>query len=83
MKFRSITFFLLLVLSQYAYAAQATPWKVYLGGVVMAALLISVVLSLKNKKADSVKAKILLTGLYFWPITFAGMMILALFYHFR
>jgi hypothetical protein len=66
--------------SQYAHAAQVTSWKPYLVAVVVSALLVSIMLSLRNKKADSVKAKILLSGLYFWPLTFAGMMILALFY---
>ena len=83
MKLKTTTLLLLAALSQYAHAAQVTSWKPYLGAVVVSALLISIVLSLRNKKADSTKAKILLTGLYFWPLTFAGMMILALFYHFR
>ena len=83
MKLKTISLLLLAAFSQYAHAAQVTSWKPYLGAVVVSALLISIVLSLRNKKADSTKAKILLTGLYFWPLTFAGMMILALFYHFR
>ena len=82
MKLKSITLFLLIAFSQYAHAAQVTSWKPYLGGVFVSALLISIILSLRNKKADSAKAKILLAGLFFWPITFAGMMVLALFYQF-
>ena len=82
MKLKAITPLILIAFSQYAHAAQVTSWKPYLVGVFVSALLISIALSLRNKKADSTKAKILLAGLFFWPLTFAGMMILALFYQF-
>jgi len=83
MKLKAITLFSLMAFSQYVHAAQVTSWKPYLGGVFVSALVISIIFSLRNKKAVSTKAKILLAGLYFWPLTFAGLMILALFYHFR
>jgi NADH:ubiquinone oxidoreductase subunit 6 (subunit J) len=73
---------LLLLLSPPVYAADMVAWKSYLAAIMLIALVAGTILSLRNKKAESRLAKILLAGLYFWVITFAELIILALIYHF-
>jgi len=73
---------LLLLISPWAHAAEMVAWKSYLAVVMGIALVAGTILSLKNKKAESRASKILLAGLYFWVITFAELIILALIYHF-
>jgi len=68
-------------MSPAAYAAELVPWKTYLFGVMAIALVIASVLSLRNSKADSRLEKLLLTGLYFWILTFAQLIILAFVYY--
>lgn len=76
-----LTIFLLLI-SPWAHAADLVAWKSYLAVVMGIALIGGTILSLRNQKAESRAAKILLAGLYFWVITFAELTILALIYHF-
>ena len=73
----------LLSVSSYAMAAETTPWKTYLFIVMGISLIAGSVLSLRNPKAESRMAKLLLTGLYFWVFTFAQLIILALIYYFN
>ena len=82
MKNRVIIALSLLVVSPWAHAAEMVAWKSYLAVVMLIALVSGTILSLKNEKAESRVAKILLAGLYFWIITFAELIVLALIYHF-
>ncbi len=82
MKFKLIIFFLLFSVSPWAHAAELVAWKSYLAVVMGIALIGGTILSLRNEKAESRAAKILLAGLYFWVITFAELIVLALIYHF-
>ena len=82
MKYKIILTMLLLLISPWAHAAEMVAWKSYLAVVMGIALVAGTILSLKNKKAESRASKILLAGLYFWVITFAELIILALIYHF-
>lgn len=77
----ALTIFLLLI-SPFAQAAELVAWKSYLAVVMGIALIGGTILSLKNEKAESRAAKILLAGLYFWVITFAELIVLALIYQF-
>ena len=73
----------LLAMSPLVHAASdTTPWKTYLFIVMGISLVAASTLSLRNKKAESRMAKLLLTGLYFWVFTFAQLTILALIYYF-
>ena len=58
------------------------PWKTYLFVVMTVSLVIASFMSLRNKKVESRMARLLLTGLYFWVITFAQLTVLALIYYF-
>ncbi len=82
MKQKVLTLLLLAVFSPMAYAAQMFAWKTYLAVIMLIALVIAIALSRNNPKAESRVAKILLTGLYFWVITFAELILLAFYYHF-
>jgi len=82
MKHKIILIILLLLVSPWAHAAEMVAWKSYLAGVMGIALVAGTILSLKNEKAEGRTAKILLAGLYFWVITFAELIILALVYQF-
>jgi hypothetical protein len=82
MKYKIILTVFLLMISPWAHAAELVAWKSYLAVVMGIALIGGTVLSLRNEKAESRAAKILLAGLYFWVITFAELIILALIYHF-
>jgi len=82
MKHKIILTILLLLISPWAQAAEMIAWKSYLAVVMGIALVAGTILSLRNKKAESRASKILLAGLYFWVITFAQLIILALIYHF-
>lgn len=82
MKNKIILIFALFLVSPWAQAAEMVAWKSYLAIVMGIALVAGTVLSLRNKKAESRVSKILLAGLYFWVITFAELIILALVYHF-
>ena len=68
-------------LSPMAYAASQTPWKTYLFSVMAISTIAATVLSLRNKKADSRMAKLLLAWLYFWVFTFGQLIILAFLYY--
>lgn len=63
-------------------AADTIAWEIYLGTIMSVSLIIAIVLSSRNKDADSRLAKILLGGLYFWVATFIQLIIFALYYHF-
>ncbi len=82
MKNKIIITLSLFIVSPWAQAAEMVAWKSYLAVVMGIALVGGTVLSLRNEKAESRLAKILLAGLYFWVITFAELIILALIYHF-
>jgi len=82
MKYKILLVILLLLFSPWAHAAELVAWKSYLAVVMGIALIAGTILSLRNKKAESRASKILLAGLYFWVITFAQLIILALIYHF-
>lgn len=82
MKERVIIAFTLLLISPLAHAAEVVSWKSYLTVVMIIALIGGTILSLRNKKAESRAAKIILAGLYFWVITFAELIVLALIYQF-
>ena len=71
----------LLLTSPLAMAAVETSWKTYLLIVMGISLVFASILSLRNSKAESRMAKLLLTGLYFWVFTFAQLMILSLIYY--
>jgi len=72
----------LLTFSPWANAASLVPWKSYLAVVMFVALVVGSILSVRNKKAEGRMAKIIMAGVYFWLITFAQLIILALVYHF-
>ena len=82
MKNKIILTISLLLISPWAHAADLIAWKSYLAAVMGIALVGGTILSLRNEKAESRAAKILLAGLFFWIITFAELIILALIYHF-
>jgi len=73
----------LLLVSPDLLAATGTPWKTYLFIVMGISLAVASVLSIRNNKAESRMAKLLLTGLYFWVFTFAQLTVLALIYYFN
>jgi len=58
------------------------PWKTYLFVVMTISLVIASVLSFRKPKIDSLMGKLLLTGLYFWVLTFAQLIILAFVHYF-
>ncbi len=70
-----------LLISPPVFAAGQTPWKTYLFVVMTISLVVSSVASFRNQKAESTLAKLLLAGLYFWILTFAQLMVLALIYY--
>ncbi len=72
----------LLAFSPWALAAEMVPWKSYLFVVMFIALIGGSILSARNKKAEGRAAIIILAGLYFWVITFAELIVLAVIYHF-
>ncbi len=82
MQQKLIPFLPFLVFIPYAHAAELVAWKSYLAVVMIIALAVAIKLTLNNPKAESRASKILLTGLYFWVITFAELILLALIYHF-
>ncbi|MDQ7048666.1 MAG: hypothetical protein Q9M92_03680 [Enterobacterales bacterium] len=82
MRQKLIPFLPFLAFMPNAYAAEMFAWKSYLAVIMLVALGIAIKLTLNNPKAESRAAKILLTGLYFWVITFAELILLALIYHF-
>lgn len=82
MKNRLILAIVLALFSTPVWAAQMVAWKSYLAVIMLIALVAATIISVRNKKAEGRLAKILLAGLYFWVITFAELIILALIYHF-
>ncbi|MBV1909926.1 MAG: hypothetical protein KUG78_11435 [Kangiellaceae bacterium] len=82
MKSRLIIAIPLLLVSPWAHAAEMVSWKSYLFVVMAIALIGGIILSRRSKKAEGRAAKIILAGLYFWVITFAELIVLALIYHF-
>jgi len=81
-KNKILVLILLLTISPWAQAAPMVAWKSYLAVVMGIALFAGTILSIRNKKAESRASKILLAGLYFWVITFAELIVLALVYQF-
>lgn len=79
---RIFTFIFLITISPAAYAADIVPWKTYLFVVMGISIVIASIMSLRNPKVDSRLGKLLLTGLYFWVLTFAQLIILSLAYYF-
>ena len=77
----SLLFIALMAISPNAWAADVVPWKTYLFSAMSIAMVIGLVLAFKNPKAESKSTKFLLAGLYFWIITFAELIILALLYY--
>jgi hypothetical protein len=64
-----------------AYASgNILPWKTYLFVVMAIAAVVGTILSWRNPKTESFMGRFLLAGLYFWILTFAQMIILALIY---
>lgn len=72
---------LILVVSPTAYAAESVSWISYLFIVMSISIVIASILSARNQKVDSRMGRVLLTGLYFWVLTFAQLMGLALIYY--
>ncbi|WP_210330432.1 hypothetical protein [Aliikangiella sp. G2MR2-5] len=64
-----------------ALAAETVAWKSYLLGAMAIAMVAGVFMAFRNPKAESTAAKLLLSGLYFWIITFAELILLALIYY--
>ena len=83
-RIKNVSLFLLLGLtSPFALAAKDTvPWLAFLLGVMANAMIIGAWLAFRNPKAESTMAKLLLTGLYFWVITFAELIVLSVIYYF-
>ena len=79
---RILLFFVLVIFSPWVHAAEMVSWKSYLFVVMGIALIGGSILSARNKKAEGRAAKIILAGLYFWVITFAELIVLAVIYHF-
>jgi len=73
--------FLLLLMSTQVQAAEALAWKSYLFAVMGISVVVGGFLSLRNPKAESRLGKLLLAGLYFWVLTFAQLIVLALIYY--
>ena len=63
-------------------AATKVPWEWTMVIVGVISAVIATIITRRNKKADTLGLKILLGGLYFWVITFAQTIILALVYQF-
>jgi len=78
-----VTLVFFIILSPAAYAAEMVPWKSYLFGVMAISIVVASVMSIRNPKADSRAGKLLLTGLYFWVLTFGQLIILAFIYYFN
>ncbi len=72
----------LLLISPWAQAADMVSWKSYLFVVMAIAMAAGIYLSARNEKAEGRAAKIILAGVYFWIITFAQLIVLAVIYHF-
>lgn len=83
-RIKNVSLFLFLGLnSPLALAAADTiPWLTYLLVVMANAMIIGAWLAFRNPKAESTTAKLLLTGLYFWVITFAELIVLSVIYYF-
>ena len=82
MAFRILLALTLFSFSPWVQAAEMVSWKSYLFVVMAIALVGGIILSARNEKAEGRAAKIILAGLYFWVITFAELIILAIIYHF-
>lgn len=75
---------LLLAISPVVYAGEDTvPWTVYLVFGVTISLVGAIVLSKRNKAAESIGLKVMLGGLYFWGIAFIQLILLAVIYFFN
>ncbi len=69
----------LLLISQPAYSSSnLVPWKTYLFVVMAIAALVGGFMSWRNPKTESFMGRFLLAGVYFWVLTFAQFIILAL-----
>jgi len=63
-------------------AATKVPWEWTMVIVGVISAVIATIITRRNEKADTIGLKILLGGLYFWVITFAQTIVLALIYQF-
>ena len=63
-------------------AATKVPWEWTMVIVGVISAVIATIITRRNEKADTLGLKILLGGLYFWVITFAQTIVLALIYQF-
>jgi len=63
-------------------AATKVPWEWTMVIVGIISAVIATIITRRNEKADTLGLKILLGGLYFWVITFAQTIVLALIYQF-
>lgn len=63
-------------------AVDIVPWKTYLFSVMAIAVIIAVFTSWRNPKTESFMGRFLLAGVYFWVLTFAQLIVLALIYYF-
>lgn len=76
-----LTLAILLTITTFsAQAATKVPWEWTMVIVGVISAVIATIITRRNKKADTLGLKVLLGGLYFWVITFAQTIILALVY---
>lgn len=61
-------------------AATKVPWEWTLVVVALISAIVATIITRRNSKANTLGLKILLGGLYFWVITFAQTIVLALVY---
>ena len=82
MRFKLILALTLIMSTLSTQAATKVPWEwtMLIVGVISAVC--ATVITRRNDKADTLGLKILLGGLYFWVITFAQTIVLALVYQF-
>lgn len=80
LKFFSSLSVLFFVSTPVLAAPDKLPWMTYLFLVMIIALVIAVIVSWRNPKTESFMGRFLLAGVYFWVLTFAQLIILALIY---
>jgi len=73
----------LMLLMPDAMAAERLAWKTYLFSAMGIAMVVACIFAFRNPKAESTSAKLLLAGAYFWVVTFAELMVLAVVYYFN
>ena len=78
-----ITLLIIILLSTLKVeAATKVPWEWTLVVVALISAIVATIITRRNSKANTLGLKILLGGLYFWVITFAQTIVLALVYQF-